>query len=88
MAFYLLLGFILAVIAMVLSGLALAGVALGLTTYSTEAQAQHAIAIISSGMVLGAVILGMLTITAICSSWSAITSRIRKRSVLRAYILS
>lgn len=86
MAFYLLLGFVLALIAMVLSSLALAGIALGLTTYSTGAQAQYAIAIISGGMVLGAIILGVLTITAICSSWSAITGRIRKTSVLRAYI--
>ena len=88
MAFYLFLGFILALIAMVFSALELAAVVLGFTTYHTAAQAQHAIAILSGGMVFGAIILGAITVAAICFWVRAATRRIRKRSVSGAYITS
>jgi len=87
-AFYLFLGFILALIAMAFSTLELAAIVLGFTTYHTAAQAQHAIAILSGGMVFGAIILGVIAVTAIWSWGRSATRRFWKRSDLGAYITS
>lgn len=86
MSFYLFLGFVLALIAMVFSAIELAAIVLGFTTYRTAAQVHHAIAILGGGMVFGAIILGAIAVTAIWSWGRGAIRRVRKRSVSGAYI--